>query len=142
MVQNRVDWYLQDHIIYMKNDGVLDYPRLHHMIQRIIELLNQSSAPVVYTLIDSQEVSAMPYKPSETKQFTTYPVHPKVGTTIYIGKYNRIRRLAIIMFYKLVNCPVKFAETLEHALLILGELDPQLRPLLYNQPYSSDNLLN
>ncbi|MFZ4825986.1 MAG: hypothetical protein ACOYLB_01390 [Phototrophicaceae bacterium] len=142
MVRNQVDWYLPNHIIYMKNDGILDYPRLHGMIERIMELFSQSTAPVVYTLIDSEEVSGMPYKPTETKQFATYPVSPKVGMTIYIGKYNRIRRLAIIMFYKLVNCPVQFADSLEHALSILIQLDPQLRNLLSSLSNPSDNLLN
>ena len=131
MTINQVGWYLQDHILYLKSDGIADYSLLHQISQEIIELASQSSASVIYTLVDAQDVVSSPFDLENAyRQLVAYARFPKIGTTIYIGKYNRIRKLAIVMFYKLIDSPLLFADTLDDAVACVIDLDPSLKPLL------------
>ncbi|MFZ4825987.1 MAG: hypothetical protein ACOYLB_01395 [Phototrophicaceae bacterium] len=141
MAVNDVVWYLQDHIIYVKQTGIVDYTILHQRSQRIIEMVNQSSAMTIHTLVDSQDVTSSPFDLETVyRQLGSYAHSPKIGITVYLGKYNRIRKLAIVMFYKLVNSQLEFADTIEDALVLLMERDAVLQPLLQN--YQPTTLLD
>lgn len=131
MAINEVNWYLPDHVLYIKQMGIVDYDVLHHNSQRIVALASQSPASIIYTLVDGEGVTSSPFDLEYAyRQLVAYARTPKIGTTIYIGKYNRIRKLAIVMFYKLVDSPVEFADTIEDALTVLIRLSPSLKPLL------------
>ena len=114
-----VKWLIPDHVIMATLIGPITADEVQLIADEMYEaIVAASTATLVHTLIDAREAAMQDKVWNYAK--INFRRHPNHGWSIVVGD-SRLGGLVIAIFSKILNQHIRYSETPEAALKILGE---------------------
>lgn len=122
----QVSWIVVNRIIQISGDGEVGDYELSAIDAVMMDLINQSSAPLVHTISVASSNIPVSFKTVKDLQ---WPKHPRCGWTVVVGLTNPLFRMIAAAGASLFKTRLRNVDTLEKALAFLHEVDSSLPSL-------------
>jgi hypothetical protein len=114
-----IKWLIPDHVIMATLDGPITADEVQQIADEMYNTIaTASTATLVHTLVDVRDATMQDKVWSYAK--LNFKRHPTNGWSIVIGD-SRLAGLVVAIFSKILNLHIRYSETLETALKVLGE---------------------
>jgi len=120
----RVEWYLEDRIIWLHSSGVVTAEEAQGVDPELVALFDQSSAEQVHVIVDNSEAERMP-APTAFMSLQ-WPKHPKLGWSVVYGEKRKMIKFITATVAQLFKAHTRIVETFDEAVDALQLLDPTL----------------
>lgn len=127
----KFDWLVENRVVYVQYVDVVTVEELTTEIGNIVELIGNSSAPLVHTLIDTTELVDYPKDIStilkSTKQVL---VHPKFGWMLVYGQDDRLMQFFVQVVTSMLKVRMRIFKKRDDAVAFLKYVDTSLEDIL------------
>ena len=132
-----LSWYLENRVILLASQANNSDENLLDMDQKVIDYLNQSSAPLVHLIMDQRKApppsSSRAASQIKLASQLKWPKHPKYGWAIMVGPTNSLQRFVIAVATNFFKVRQRSFDTMDEALDFLNDIDSSLPTLRTNK---------